>query len=67
MRLAKIIGCTDAELQTQLFEEFFGVKLLLFPEMLEESYSCAVCNKGTTLFDQYIAENQVVCGKLFSQ
>ena len=62
-RLAKIIGCTDAEFQTQLLEEFFGVKLLLYPEMLEEDPNCAVSCKSRILFDRYNAENQVPTGK----
>lgn len=62
-RLAKIIACTDAALQTQLLEEYFGVKLLLFPEMLEEDPNCAVCSKSNTLFDQYDTENRVPTGK----
>lgn len=62
-RLARIIACTDTKLQTKLLEEFFGVKLLLFPKMLEDDPDCAVCSKGSTLFDQYDAENRVPTGK----
>jgi hypothetical protein len=62
-RLAKIIGCADAELQTELLEEFFGVKLLLFPEMLEDDPNGGVSCKSRSLFDRYSAENQVPTGK----
>ncbi|MBR5094940.1 MAG: hypothetical protein IK095_07585 [Oscillospiraceae bacterium] len=62
-RLAKIVACTDAELQTQLLEEYFGVKLLLLPEMLEEDPNCAVCSRRSALFDRYDAENRVPTGK----
>ena len=62
-RLSKILTCADIELQIQLLEEFFGVKLLLYPEMLAEDPDCAVQIKNTVLFKRFEAENKVPSGK----
>ncbi|MBQ4323491.1 MAG: hypothetical protein IJC19_06090 [Clostridia bacterium] len=62
-RLSKIISCTDPDYQTQLLEEFFGVKLLLFPEMLDEDAESARYSKSDKLFKQYEAETRVPSGK----
>ena len=62
-RLSKILSCTDTDIQIKLLEEFFGVKLLLFPEMLEEDSACAVCGKGSALFEKYESENRAPTGK----
>lgn len=62
-RLSKILTCSDTEMQTRLLEEFFGVKLLLFPEMLEEDPHCAECVRSDALFRQYEAETRIPTGK----
>ncbi len=62
-RLSKILACEDIELQIQLLEEFFGVKLLLYPEMLTEDPDCAIQIKDTVLFKRFEAENRVPSGK----
>ena len=62
-RLSKILTCADIELQIQLLEEFFGVKLLLYPEMLTEDPDCAIQIKDTLLFKQFEAESRVPSGK----
>ena len=62
-RLSKILDCTNTELQTQLLEEFFGVKLLLFPEMLEDFPAQLTQIRSNILFQKFAAESKVPTGK----
>ncbi len=62
-RLYDILSVTDAEYQTELLEEFFGVKLLLLPEMMEDPPETLARKRDDALFRQYRAENDVPSGK----
>jgi hypothetical protein len=62
-RLIKILSCTDIDFKIRLLEEFFGVKLLLLPEAIEEGDEDLSCKRSNRLFLQYEAEIKAPAGK----
>lgn len=62
-RLSKIISCADIEYQLQLLEEYFGVCLSPFPELLEEDPNALSRIREDRLYQSYLAEEKKLTGK----
>ena len=61
--LSKIFKCTDIDLQVELLEEFLGVCLLPFPELLDEDPQALSKVRGDTLFRKYAEQEKELTGK----
>ena len=57
-RLSKVISCADIEYQLQLLEEYFGVCLSPFPELLEEDPNALSRIREDRLYQSYLAEKK---------
>lgn len=62
-RLSKILSCADIDIQLELLEEYFGVCLIPFPEILEESPNIISRVRGEDLYQAYLAEEKKLTGK----
>lgn len=62
-RLSNIISCSDAELLTELLEEYLGVSLLIFPEVLKENPELLRKIRGEEKYNAYQAEEKKLRGK----
>lgn len=62
-RLSKILNCADADFQVSLLEEFFGVCLLPFPELLKEDIPSLSRTRGDTLFKKYAETEKALTGR----
>lgn len=62
-RLSKILSCADIDFQLELLEEYFGVCLIPFPEILEESPNIISRVRGEDLYQAYLAEEKKLTGK----
>lgn len=62
-RLSKILSCADIDFQLELLEEYFGVCLIPFPEMLKESPNIISRVRGEELYLAYLAEEKKLTGK----
>lgn len=62
-RLSKILGCTDVDLQVKLLEEYLGVCLLPFPELVCEDIRALSRTRGDKLYKEYITAEEELTGK----
>jgi hypothetical protein len=62
-RLSNIISCSDAELLTELLEEYLGVKLLIFPDEIEETPELLRQIRGEEKYNAYQQEEMKLRGK----
>ncbi|MDP2814542.1 MAG: hypothetical protein Q8S15_02055 [Erysipelotrichaceae bacterium] len=62
-RLSNIISCSDAELLTELLEEYLGVSLLIFPEVLKENPELLRKIRSEEKYNAYQAEEKKLRGK----
>lgn len=62
-RLSNIISCSDAELMTELLEEFLGVSLLIFPDEPEDRPELLRRIRGEEKYNAYQDEEKKLKGK----
>lgn len=63
-RLSRILSCADIDLQLELLEEYFGVCLLPFPDMLDESPDIFHRIRSDKKYLALIEEDKKLTGKL---
>ena len=54
-RISKILACEDVDQRVELLEEYFGVCLLPFPELMDENSQTLSRVPGDKLYQAYIA------------
>lgn len=62
-RLSRILSCADVDFQIELLEEYFGVCLIPFPEMLDEGEAALCRERGDRLYCSLLEEDKKVAGK----
>ncbi len=62
-RLSKILSSSDAEEKTQLLEEYFGVGLLPFQDIITTEPEALRREKGEVLYNEYLEREEAISGK----
>lgn len=62
-RLSRILSCADADFQLELLEEYFGVCLITFPELLEEGADALRRDRGDQRYLALLEEDRKLTGK----
>ncbi len=62
-RLSKILSCSDVEYQVELLEEYFGLCLLSYREVSEDSPQDLCCVRGEQKYQEFINQEKKITGK----
>jgi len=62
-RLSKILSCGDIDFQLEMLEEYFGLCLVPFPELLDEDPGKLQRCRGEEKYLEYMAEEKKLSGR----